>query len=195
MATINDIGIPEIGSGILQPKLQHKFRATFQGLGGSTDAQPVSLQVINVSRMKLNFAEVELHRYNSRGYVPGKHEFEPLNLVVEDDILGTASQIIQDQIQRQQFLIGGEGPWLASAGEGSELKFVTVIDQLDGNETVVEKVVYEGCWIREIDYGENDASTSEALKMNLTIRFDHAHQHIGGYDGFGVAVGGTGIVN
>lgn len=193
MATINDIGIPGVGTGILQPKLRHKWRVTFANLGGGVDSQPVSMQAVNITRPTYSFEEVQLDRYNSRAWVAGKHTFEPITLTLEDDITGTASQVLQEQLQKQQFLIGAEGPFLASAGEGSLYKFVTYLDLLDGNEDVVEKWTVEGCFIQQIDYTELDYTASEAVQITVTMRYDHARQDIGGYSqGPGVATGGAG---
>lgn len=196
MATINDIGIPGVGSGILQPKLKHKWRITFAGLGGGIDSQPVSMQAVNVTRPNLTFEEVPLDRYNSKAWVAGKHTFEPMTLTIEDDITGTASQVIQEQLQKQQFLIGAEGPFLASAGEGSLYKFVTYLDLLDGNTDVVEKWTVEGCWFSAVDYTDLDYTDgATSVQITLTIRYDHARQDIGGYgQGEGVATGGAGRV-
>ena len=132
MATINDIGIPGVGSGILQPKLKNRWRVTFANLGGGADSQPLSMQAITITRPTLNFEEIQLDRYNSRAWVAGKYTFEPVTLAVEDDVTGTASQVIQEQLQAQQWLIGAEGQWLAAAGEGAAYKFVTYLDLLDG---------------------------------------------------------------
>ena len=63
MATINDIGIPGIGTGILQTKLKNLWRVTFANLGGGVDSQPLSLQAVNITRPSISFEEVELHRY------------------------------------------------------------------------------------------------------------------------------------
>jgi hypothetical protein len=195
MATINDIGIPGVGTGILHPKLQHKWRVTFANIGGGSDSQPLSMQAINVTRPTLTFEEVQLDRYNSRAFVAGKHTFEPMTIVFEDDITGTASQVIQDQIQTQQWLTGPDGPWLTSAGEGSLYKFVTYLDALDGGEGVVEKWTCEGCWINSAEYGNHDYAASEAVQITLQIRYDHARQEIGGYGkGPGVATGGAGRI-
>lgn len=195
MATINDIGIPGVGTGILQPKLKHRWRVTFANLGGGADSQPLSMQAVTIERPKLSFEEVQLDRYVSRAWIAGKYTFEPVTLTVEDDVSGTASQVIQEQLQKQQFLIGAEGPFLAAAGEGSLYKFVTYLDQLDGNEQVIEKWTIEGCWFQNIDYMDNDFAASEALQITMTIRFDHARQDIGGYDqGEGVALGGAGRI-
>ena len=193
MATVHDFGIPGVGSGILQPKLKHKWRVTFANLGGGADSQPLSMQATQVNRPKLTFEKVALHRYNSVAQVAGKHSWESLTLTLEDDVTGTASTAVQQQLQKQQWLIGAEGQWLASAGEGSLYKFVTYIDLLDGNDQVVEKWTVEGCFIESADYGELSYDSSEAVTISLSISFDHARQNIGGYSqGQGIATGGAG---
>lgn len=195
MATINDIGIAGIGTGILQPKLKHKWRITFANMGGGADSQPLSMQAVTATRPILNFDEVELNRYNSRAWVAGKHTFEQMTITFEDDISGSASKVIQEQLQNQQWLIGAEGQWLASRGEGSLYKFVIYMDLLDGNEGVVEKWTIEGAWLQNVDYTDLDYSTSDAIQITATIRYDHARQTLGGYDqGEGVATGGAGRI-
>jgi len=196
MATINDIGIPGIGTGVLQPKLKNRWRVTFANMGAGADSQPLSMQAINLTRPVLSFEEVQLDRYNSRVWVAGKHMFEPMTITFEDDISGTASAVIQAQLQEQQHLIGAEGPFLAAGTEGSIYKFTTYLDLLDGNETVVEKWSVEGCWLQNIDYTDLDYAASEAVQITVSIRYDHARQDVlGGYDnGEGVATGGAGVV-
>lgn len=193
MATINDIGIPGVGTGILHPKQKNRWRVTFANLGGGADSQPVSMQAVKIARPQLSYQEVELHRYNSIAYVAGKHKWEPLSLSLEDDVTGTASAVLLAQHQKQQWLIGAEGQWLAAAGEGSLYKFVTYLDQLDGNEQVVEKWTIEGCWIQSTNYGELAYDASEAVVLDIVLRFDHARQSLGGYtQGQGIATGGAG---
>lgn len=196
MATINDFGIPGIGTGILQPKLKNLWRVTFANLGGGADSQPISLQAVTVTRPVFSFEEVQLDRYNSRAWVAGKHMFEPMTVTFEDDVTGTASRVVQEQLQAQQWLIGAEGPWLGKGEEGSLYKFVTYLDMLDGKEQVIEKWTMEGCWIQNIDYADLDYAASEAVQITLTLRYDHARQDIGGYDaGEGVALGGAGRIS
>ena len=195
MATINDIGIPGVGSGILQPKLKNRWRVTFANLGGGVDSQPLSHQAITVTRPVISFEEIQLDRYNSRAWVAGKHTFEPMTVTIEDDVTGGATQVIQEQNQIQQQLIGAGGQWLAPAGEGSLYKFVTYLDLLDGNEQVIEKWTVEGCWFQNVDFMDLDYAASEAVQITMTVRYDHARQDVGGYDqGQGVATGGAGRV-
>lgn len=193
MATINDIGIPGVGSGILHPKQKNRWRVTFANLGGGTDSQPVSMQAITVSRPSLSFEEVQLDRYNSRAYIAAKHTWEELKITVQDDVTSSASAVIQAQLQKQQWLIGAEGQWLAAAGEGAKYKFVTYLAQLDGNDQVIETWTVEGCWIKTANYGELDYKDGEAVQIDLSLRFDHARQSLGGYtQGKGIATGGAG---
>lgn len=195
MATINDIGIPGVGTGILHPRQKNRWRVTFANLGGGVDSQPLSLQAVTVSRPQVTFDEVQLDRYNSRAWVAGKYTFEPITIAFEDDVTGAASRVIQEQLTKQQWLTGAQGPWLAAAGEGSLYKFVTYLDMLDGNDQVTEKWTVEGCWFQQIDYTDLDYAASDAVLINCTMRYDHARQDIGGYDqGEGVALGGAGRI-
>jgi hypothetical protein len=191
VSTINDIGIPGIGTGILHPKHKNRWRVTFANMGGGADSQPVSMQAITFTRPKLTHEKITLHRYNSISYIAGKHSWEPFSLVLQDDVLGSASTIVQAQEQKQQWLIGAEGQWLAAAGEGSLYKF----DMLDGNDQVIEKWTMEGCWIENVDYSELDYSSGEPVTISLSVSFDHARQNIGGYaQGPGIATGGAGRI-
>lgn len=195
MSTINDIGIPGVGTGILHPKHKNRWRITFANMGGGTDSQPVSMQTTKVARPQLKHDKITLHRYNSISYIAGKHSWEPMSITVQDDITGTASQVIQAQEQKQQWLIGAEGQWLAAAGEGSLYKFVSYLDMLDGNDQVVEKWTMEGCWIESVDYAEVSYDTGDPVELSLVISYDHARQMIGGYaQGPGIATGGAGKI-
>lgn len=195
MSTINDIGIPGVGTGILQPKRKNLWRVTFANLGGGTNTQPLSMQAISIERPKLEFAEIPLHRYNSVAWVGGKHTWTEITLVVQDDVSGTASQVIQAQMQKQQWLIGAEGQWLATAGEGSQYKFVTYLDMLDGNQQVIENWTIEGCWLKGANWDTVEYASSDPVQITLTMRYDHARQQIGGYtQGQGVATGGPGKI-
>lgn len=195
MSTINDFGIPGVGSGILHPRQKNRFRVTFANFGGGADAQPVSMQVIQAARPKIQHEKIALHRYNSVAYIAGKHSWEPVSVVLQDDVTGSASEVIKAQEQKQQWLIGAEGQWLAAAGEGSLYKFVTYIDALDGNDQVTETWTLEGCWLENVDYGEWAYESGEAMTITMSISFDHARQVNGGYkQGPGVATGGAGKV-
>lgn len=195
MATLSNFGIPGVGAGILHPRLKNKFRITFLNMGqlvAGTNSRDLSMQVTNITLPNLSFEEVVLHRYNSVAYVAGKHTWEPITVTVEDDITGLAATVIKAQLETQQRLIGVDldGRWLNTAATGSDYKFGAKIEQLDGDEGVVQTWVLEGCLLTSADFGDRDYSASEAATITINLRYDHA-RHIESGAGYGTALGGN----
>lgn len=191
MATSLDFGMPAGISGVLQPKLAHKWQVVFKGFGGGVDTQPLTSQLVTCSRPNINWEEVTMHRYNGQAYAMSKYSFEAAKLTVEDDLNSIASNAIQQQINRQQQLIGSGAPYLATAAAGSEYKFGMVLQQLNGNDVIIEEWAYEGCWIKQASYGEADYASNDALKISLDIRFDMVRQIIKQTGSTGLATGGV----
>lgn len=195
MATLGQMGIPAAGFGILQPKQKQKWQVTFSNfatLVPGADSRNITAQVKIFERPNLEFDEIAIHRYNNTAYVAGKYIWQPTSLTVEDDITGLVSTAIQGQLETQQRLIGGDLPsnYMNSAATGSDYKFGMTLQLLDGNETVVETWIFEGCFIKSSNYGDLDYSSSEAVTIQLSIRFDQARQVLTG-QGFGTALGGN----
>jgi hypothetical protein len=195
MATLSQMGIPGAGFGLLHPKQKHKWQVTFVGLARlvpSVSSREITRQATTLSLPNLTFEEVAIHRYNSTGYVAGKHSWEAMNLTVEDDITGLVSAAVTGQLETQQRLIGADlpGQWLNTAATGSDYKFGTIIQQLDGNEGIVETWRLEGCWIVSADFGDRDYSVSDAATIVMSIRFDHARHELTG-QGYGTALNGN----
>lgn len=195
MSTINDFGIPDIAQGILHPKHKHRWRVKFINIAGGSTSTALSHQLVTFERPKLTFEKIEIHRFNSRAFVAGKHLFDPINFTLEDDIAGTASRVLQQQLQIQQWLTGAEGPFLGAATEGSQYKFATLLEMTDGgrDDEVAERITLEGCFLENIDLGDVDYTSSEAVQINCVLSFDHARQDLGGYSGPGSALGGQGV--
>jgi len=192
MSTLTDFGIPGVQQGaILQPKLKNRWRVTFTQIGGLSSSLPLSMQVITTKRPKVIHQEIELFRYNSRAWIAGAHNWEELSMTVEDDVASTASNVIQQQLQLQQWLIGSDGTWLATAAEGSLYKFSTQLDMLDGGTNVLESWVMEGCWFTNADYGEVGYEENAKVTIELGMRFDNAYQTIYTYANAGYATGGS----
>lgn len=195
MSTLSQMGIPAAGFGILQPMLKNHWQVTFVGLAAlvpGASSRELTRQATNVQRPNLSFEQTTIHRYNSIAYVAGKHTFEPISLTVEDDITGLAAAAIQGQLETQQRLIGADlpGEWLNKAATGSDYKFGTILEMLDGGEGVVQRWKLEGCFIVSADYGDLDYSDSSAVTISLQIRYDHARQEITG-QGYGTGLGGN----
>ena len=178
MALLTDMGVIGNGDEIIQPMLKNRFRVEFRGM---RNAEFLTLQVITIDRPKVSWAEVVLDRYNSRAYIPGKHEFESINATFEADIGGGVYKALQDQMEHQQKLIGMDARRLMpTARSGGRFKFQTRLLQLDGDSTIFETWYLDGCYLANVDFGDWDYSASETVKINVTIRFDHARQDIDG---------------
>lgn len=192
---MSNFGIPGVGSGILHPRLKNKFRITFLNMGqavSGTQSKNLSWQVTNITLPNLSFEEVTLHRYNSVAYVAGKHTWEPISVTVEDDITGLAATVVKAQLETQQRLIGIDldGRWLNTAATGADYKFGAKIEQLDGDEGVVQTWILEGCMLSSADFGDRDYSASEAATITFNMRYDHA-RHIESGLSYGTALGGN----
>lgn len=195
MATLSNFGIPAAGAGILHPRLKNKFQITFRDMGRlipGTNSRNLTMQVTNITLPNLTYEEVALHRYNSVAYVHGKHSWEPISVTVEDDITGLAATVVKNQLETQQRLTGSDldGRWLNTAATGSDYKFAAVIEQLDGDEAVVQTWILEGVQIMNADFGDRDYSASEAATITMSLRYDHA-RHIESGLGYGTALGGV----
>jgi hypothetical protein len=188
MALITDLGVD--GNGILQPKLKNRWRINFLGIAGDPD--PLRVQAITFDRPKLEFAEIELDRYNSKAYVAGKHSFQPCNAVFEDDVGGAVTKAVQDQLNLQQSIIGNfPAPRLPAAIGGAVYKFAVRAEMLDGDNTALEAWIMEGVYISSVDYENMDYAANESMKINLVLRYDHARQVITGIAT--KATGGAGV--
>lgn len=195
MATLSQMGIPQAGFGILHPKQKYRWQVTFQGLARlvpGVSGRDLTRQATTVKRPSLDFAETAIHRYNSTAYVAGKHTWADMTLTIEDDITGLASAAIQGQLETQQRLIGADlpGQWLNTAATGSDYKFGIILEQLDGNEGIVEQWLIEGCWLKSVDYSDLSYESSDAVTIDLTIRYDNARQLLSG-QGYGTALNGN----
>jgi len=182
MATLLNLGVPGTTPGILHPKQSNRFIVQFQNMGGAADTQVLTRQCISATKPVIQFNQVELHRYNSRAYIAGKHEWNPLDVVLEDDAGNGAAIVIQQQLERQLSLVAsGAAPLGLNAGPtGGSYKFNTILMQTDGSGSdgsepnVIERWTCQGCWIVSSTYGELAYENDAAVQLALNIRFDHA---------------------
>ena len=68
--------------GMLMPKLQYRFRVTFNGFGVSSDSVELTKQVVSFSRPTVSFGDIDLHVYNSIVKLAGKPSWENVTVVV-----------------------------------------------------------------------------------------------------------------
>jgi hypothetical protein len=161
---------------MLMPKLKYRFRVTLLGFGTSETTE-LTKQVIDVARPKVSFEEIPIEIYNSRIYLAGKYTWETITLNLRDDASGNITNFVGAQVQKQFDFMEQ-----SSARSGQDYKFTARIEVLDGgngpNNTanVLETWELYGCFVQNVDYGDNNYGTNEFMTVALTIRFDNAIQ-------------------
>lgn len=180
--TRSKFGVPvtgNTGTGILMPKLKYRFRVTMLGgFAGEPDARVLTQNVMTVDRPTFNTEEVVLDSYNSKVYVQGKHNWEPINLAVRDDISNAVSKLVGSQVQRQLNHFQQTTP-----AAGNDYKFDMQLEVLDGTNAGASEVWFlEGCYLQNVAYDGNDYSVSEPLMITMTVRFDNATHYQGDND-------------
>ncbi len=174
--TLNKFGIPIDGqrTGILMPKLKHRFRVRLTNFGPLNSHQSVDLsrQVVSCDRPTVDYAIQDIHSYNSRAYYAGKHEWNTVNLVARDDVTNAVSKLVGHQVQKQ--LNHFEQ---TSALAGSSYKFGMFYEILDGgNEGILETWQLEGCFLSNVAYDNGDYSDAAPFQITMTVRYDNATQ-------------------
>lgn len=179
ITTLNNMSIQTAGpgsnQGLLMPKLKYRFRVTFLGFGTQASTE-LTKQVVDVTRPKVGFEEIELPVYNSRVYMAGKYTLEPVTINIRDDASNNVIRLVGQQIQKQFDFFEQ-----ASARSGIDYKFTTKIEILDGGNGANAPVILEtfelyGCFLQNADYGDLNYATNEAAQVALTIRFDNLIQ-------------------
>jgi hypothetical protein len=160
---------------------------TLLGFGTQASTE-LTKQVIDVTRPKVAFEEIEVPVYNSKIYLSGKYTFETLALNVRDDASGNVTKLVGQQIQKQFDFMEQ-----ASARSGIDYKFTTRVEVLDGGNGALGPQVLEtfecfGCFVQNTDYGDLNYGTNEVATIAMTIRFDNM-LHEAGTVGVGTLVG------
>lgn len=163
--------------GILQPKLTYKFRVVFDGFGDGTLLRELTQAVQSINRPTWSQEEAEVHSYNSRIYVGGKHAWETIELTCRDNLDNSIVSACGAQVQKQV-----NHYEQTSAIAGADYKFRMEIQSLDGTHGApLELWNLEGCWLTNVAYGEADyTQVADLQTVVMTVRFDNATQLDGG---------------
>lgn len=173
---LSKFNVPGAGeASLVQPKLSYRFRVTLTGFGGDSASDEVltlTSQVVSVSRPSLTHDDVVVDVYNSRIFLAGKHTWDPITLTVRDDVTGNVARAIAKQLQQQVDHAGQTG-----AKTGQTYKFSMGIENLDGTDdaAILDKWTLGGCYIQNVNYGENNYATSDPLQITLQIKYDNAN--------------------
>jgi hypothetical protein len=176
--------------GLLMPKLSYRFRVTLENFGVSTPTTELTKQVIDVTRPNVSFENITLDVYNSKVYLAGKHTWEPITLNLREDVNNNVQKLVGEQLQKQFDFYEQ-----SAAASGSDYKFVTRIEVLDGGNganaaNILETFELYGCYVDSANYNTLAYNTNDPISVTLSIRYDNAIQTPQG-TGIGTAIGRT----
>lgn len=182
ISTLSRISVPldtqdsASSQGLLMPKLQYRFRVSLENFGVSTPTTELTKQVVSASRPQVEFEEMEIHTYNTRAYLAGKHAWQPITITLREDVNNRVQKLVGEQLQKQFDFFEQ-----SSAASGIDYKFTTRIEILDGGNgantpNVLETFELYGCFVQNANYNELDYSNSEPVTVELSIRYDNAIQ-------------------
>ena len=176
-ATINTksrFGVPldgSQGSGIIMPKLKYRFRVSFMApFAGLVDSKTMTQNIQSVTRPSISVDEIEVHSYNSKVYLQGKHTWQTIDVVIRDDITNAISKMVGAQVQRQ---VNHYQQHTAAAS--NDFKFDMQVEVLDGVSAGASEVWFlEGCFLQNVQYGDHDYTETSQQQVTLTVRYDNA---------------------
>jgi len=193
IATLSKMTVPlasgdsASSQGLLMPKLQYRFRVSFNNFGVKTPTTELTKQVVDCSKPNLSFDQITLDVYNSRVYLAGKHTWEPITINLREDVNNEVQILVGEQLQKQFDFYEQ-----SSAASGLDYKFTTVIEILDGGNaanvpTVLETFELYGCYLESANYNSLNYAESAPVTITLNIRYDNAIQTPQGV-GIGTAI-------
>jgi hypothetical protein len=177
------------GQGLLMPKLQYRFRVGLVNFGVSNDTTELTKQVQDVTRPNLTFENMELHTYNSKVHLAGKHTWQPLTLTLRDDQSGNVTRLVGQQVQKQFDFLEQ-----SSARSGQDYKFRMNIEMLDGGNgrdaaSTLEEWDLMGAFITNVNYNTLNYAESAPVTVTMEIQYDNARQiGVDGFSGVGQGV-------
>jgi hypothetical protein len=162
--------------GLLMPKLKFRFRGTFDNFGVSNPKTEMTKQIMSFARPQVTFDPIEIPVYNSKIYIAGRPTWAAVNVVLRDDAGGNVSRLVGEQLQKQFDFMEQ-----ASAASGSDYKFVTTLEMLDGANGTIEPTVLEtwqlyGCFLTDVNYGDVDYGSNDPVTITMSVRYDNALQ-------------------
>ena len=176
--------------GLLMPKIAYRFRVSLENFGVSSPTTELTKQVMDITRPNVTFDQMTVDIYNSRVYLAGKHTWEPITITLREDVSNNVQKFVGEQLQKQLDFFE-----MSSAASGSDYKFVTRMEILDGGNganapTVLETFELYGCYVESANYNTLNYAESAPVTVTLTVRYDNAIQTPQG-TGIGTAIGRT----
>jgi len=115
-----------------------------------------------------SFEETVIDFVNEKRYLSGKWTPNDFSIQLWDPIAPSAAQKVQDWVRLNYENLTGRMGYADFYKKDFDLKL------LDPPGGVAQQWSIKGAWIKTIDYGTLDYSSSDVVTIDLTIRYDKA---------------------
>lgn len=114
------------------------------------------------------FEEITMDWINSKRYLSGKHEFQPITIELYDPIAPSGAQQVEEWLRLNFESVSGRSGYADFYKRDIQLKM------LDPIGTVVQLWDIKGAWSKDVNYNELDYSNNDACWATVIVRFDQA---------------------
>ena len=143
-----------------EPLRKHRWVFNIEGIDAylmKTAARPQMAQ-----------GEIIIEWINTKRYLAGKNEFQPLNVTLYDPIAPSGAQQVMEWIRVHHESVSGR------AGYADFYKRDCQLKMLDPVGTVVQLWDLKGVFITDANWNDLDYATPDAVEIALTLRYDNA---------------------
>ena len=143
-----------------EPKTKNRFIMYIEGIPAFT--------IKAASRPSIQFDEIVLEHINVKRYVKGKGAWQPLEIVLYDPIVPSASQAVMDWVREHHESVTGR------QGYSDFYKKDVTFNLLGPVGDIVEEWTLKGTYIENANFGDLDYGTSDPAEITLTLKYDYA---------------------
>ena len=143
-----------------EPKVKNRFIMYIEGI-------PAYL-IRTMARPQIQFEEIVLDHINVKRYIKGKAAWQPIDIVLYDPIVPSASQAVLEWIRLGHESVTGRD------GYSDFYKKDITFNVLGPVGDKVEEWTLKGAFITEANFNELDFASSEVADIALTLQYDYA---------------------
>lgn len=122
----------------------------------------------STARPQRVFEKITIDWINSKRYLAGKHEFQPMAVELYDPIAPSGAQQVEEWLRLNFESVSGRAGYADFYKRDIQLKL------LDPVGTVVELWDIKGAWPMDVNYNELAYDSNDACWVTLSIQYDNA---------------------
>lgn len=169
--TTDKFGVREEPEGATRTKFGHiknRFRVTCSGFAAPIGSKNLTLEAKKVSLPKITFEEKKIEGYGHETKYAGKETFSDITVTV----LNSIDNVIYKELLRQKQLQSSSSTSVTATAP-TNYKFLMNVEHLGGNSERLAYWQYEGCWIKDLDFGDMEYGNYDAMMITMVCSIDN----------------------